>query len=123
MEITQLRLKNSKGFILFVYFIFFYFLSHGQTNEILAIYKIKYPGNHIVETKSERTVTIKYVKGKPTLVYHYEYEDLIIDKNGANMLSEYAIDFTSFEVVSNIEAYSLIPSESKSKKVVSKVRK
>ena len=119
MEITQLRLKNSKGFILFVYFIFFYFLSHGQTNEILAIYKNKYPGNHIVETKSERTVTIKYVKGKPTLVYHYEYEDLIIDKNGANMLSEYAIDLTSFEFVSNIEAYSLIPSESKSKKVVS----
>ncbi|MNJ85894.1 Transglutaminase-like superfamily protein [compost metagenome] len=119
MEISQLRFKNSKGFILFVCFVCFSFLSQGQTNEILTAYKAKYPGNHIVQTKNERTVTIKYVKGKPTLVYHYVYEDLIIDKNGANMLSEYAIDFTSFETVSNIEAYSLIPSESKSKKVVS----
>lgn len=119
MEILQLKFKHSKGFILFTYFLCFSFLSQGQTNEILAAYKTKYPGNHIVQTKNERTVTIKYVKGKPTLVYHYEYEDLIIDKNGANMLSEYAIDFTSFEVVSNIEAYSLVPSESKSKKIVS----
>ncbi|MNU59381.1 Transglutaminase-like superfamily protein [compost metagenome] len=119
MEILQLKSKKSKGFILFAYFLCFSLLSQGQTNEILAAYKAKYPGNHIVETKNERTVTIKYVKGKPTLVYHYEYEDLIIDKNGANMLSEYSIDFTSFETVSNIVAYSLIPTEGKPKKVVS----
>lgn len=119
MEILQLRFKSSKRFILFACFLCFSFLSQGQTNEILAAYKAKYPGNHIVQTKNERTVTIKYVKGKPTLVYHYEYEDLIIDKKGANALAEDAIDFTSFEVVSNIEAYSLVPSESKSKKIVS----
>ena len=119
MEILQLRFKNSKRLVLLLGCVCFSLLSQGQTTEILAAYKTKYAGNHIVQTKNERTVTIKYVKGKPTLVYHFEYEDLIIDKNGANMLSEYIIDFTSFETVSNIEAYALIPSESKSKKVAS----
>lgn len=119
MEILQLRFNNSKRFVLFLFVLCFSFLSQGQTNEILATYKAKYPGNHIVQTKYERTVKIKYVKGKPTLVYHHEYEDLIIDKNGASMLAEYAIDFTSFETISNIKAYSLIPSDNKSKKVVS----
>lgn len=118
MEILQLKPKNSR-FILFLGFLCFSFFSQGQTNEILAAYKSKYTGNHIVQTKNERTVHIKYVKGKPTLIYHFEYEDLIIDKNGASNLSEYAIDFTSFETVSNIEAYSLIPTENKPKKVIS----
>ncbi len=117
MEILQSRSKNSKRFILLLSFVCFSIGSKAQTNEILASYKAKYAGNHIVQTRNVRTVTIKYVKGKPTVVYHFEYEDLIIGKNGANMLSEYIIDFTSFEEVSNIEAYSLIPFETKSKKV------
>lgn len=115
----QLKFKNSKRTLFFIYFVFVCFLSQGQTTEILASYKAKYPGNHVVQTKHERTVTIKYVKGVPTLVYHFEYEDLIIDKNGASMLSEDMIDFSSFETVSNIQAYSLIPSGDKTKKVVS----
>ncbi|TSJ40156.1 DUF3857 domain-containing protein [Fluviicola chungangensis] len=119
MEMSQLRFKHSKQLFLFVCFLGAFLSSRAQTTEILANYKIKYPGNHIVSTKHERTVTIRYVKGKPTLVYHFEYEDLIIDKSGVNMLSEYGIDFTSFETVSNIEAYALIPSENKSKKVAS----
>lgn len=119
MEILRLKPKNSNRVILLLGFLCFSFLSQGQTNEILAAYKSRYAGNHIVQTKHERTVHINYVKGKPTLVYHFEYEDLIIDKNGATNLSEYAIDFTSFETVSNIEAYSLIPTENKPKKVVS----
>ncbi|WP_043023808.1 DUF3857 domain-containing transglutaminase family protein [Fluviicola taffensis] len=115
----QSKFKNSKSFTLLFGLLFIGFCSTAQTIDILATYKKKYPGNHIVQTKNERTVTIKYVKGVPTLVYHFEYEDLIIDKNGASMLSEYSIDFTSFEAIANIEAYSIIPVGTKSKKVSS----
>jgi transglutaminase-like putative cysteine protease len=119
MQMKQSTFKNSNYFILLFGILLTNFCSNAQTIDILSTYKQKYPGNQIVQTKNERTVTIKYVKGVPILMYHYEYEDLILDKNGANNLAQYAIDFSSFEEIANIEAYSLVPDGTKSKKVKS----
>jgi hypothetical protein len=89
----------------------------AQTKEQLDLYKAKYPGQHIVQLKNIHTVRIKLVKDIPVITHIYEQDYLILDKNGLLSLNQESIDFTPFEKVANIEAYSLVPTEKGSKKV------
>lgn len=92
-------------------------LSFAQTKEALAAYRAKYPGQHIVFTKKLTRITIKMVKDVPVVTHTTNYEHLVLDKNGVISLGDETVDFSSFEKVGEIEAYSLIPTEKSSKKV------
>jgi transglutaminase-like putative cysteine protease len=89
----------------------------AQTKEILSAYKAKYPGQHIVFTKNVVKITIKMVKDVPVVQHTNNWEYLVLDKNGVVSLSDESIEFSSFETLGDIEAYSLIPTEKGSKKV------
>lgn len=97
------------------------FVSSGtvatQTTENLAFYRKKYPGQHIVQTKSIHRIVLKMVKDVPTVTHQYEWDYLILDKNGIISLSESSIDFSPFETIKNIDAYALVPTEKGSKKI------
>ncbi len=111
------RFKNSNWFVC----LFLVLFAHGtqaQTTEMLATYKAKYPGQHIVFTKNVNKVTIKMVKDIPVVTHTTNWEHLILDKNGLLSLSDESIEFSSFETMGEIEAYSLIPYKNGSKKIV-----
>jgi len=111
------RSKNSK-WLLSLLLAFAFGELQAQTTEILAAYKAKYPGQHIVFTKNVNKVTIKMVKDVPVITHTTNWEHLILDKNGLLSLSDESIEFSSFEKMGEIEAYSLIPVKSGSKKIV-----
>lgn len=110
-------LKNYNRFLLSILFIAACFISHAQTKEDLETYRKKYPGQHLVQTKSVHRISIKMVKDVPTVTHYYEWDYLILDKNGVISLSESSIDFSPFETIKNIEAYALVPTEKGSKKI------
>jgi len=89
----------------------------AQTKAILSAYKAKYPGQHIVFTKNVIKISIKMVKDVPVVTHTNSWEFLVLDKNGVVSLTDESLDFSSFEIMGDIEAYSLIPTEKGSKKV------
>ena len=110
----------SKNFNTSLFSLFFLLLSNvllSQTKEDLANYRKKYPGQHLVQTKSVHRIAIKMVKNIPTVTHFYEWDYLILDKNGIISLSESSIDFSPFETITNIDAYSIVPTEKGSKKI------
>jgi hypothetical protein len=113
----RLPLKNIKILFFGLLFIATSNALLSQTKEDLANYRKKYPGQHLVQTKSVHRITIKMVKSIPTVTHFYEWDYLILDKNGIISLSESSIDFSPFETISNIDAYSLVPTEKGSKKI------
>jgi hypothetical protein len=89
----------------------------SQTTEKLEAYKAKYPGEHVVQVTDSRIIRIKLVKDKPVVTSSYVVEYLVLDNTGTHLLSEESIEFSSFETVQNIEAYTMVPSGKSSKKV------
>ncbi len=89
----------------------------AQTTEDLNAYKAKYPGQHIVLKKNRFVTTIKMVKDVPVVYHHHHLEHLVLDKNGVISLSEESLEFSTFEVMDDITAYSLLPDGKSSKKI------
>lgn len=90
-----------------------------QAQELTELeqYKEKYPGQHIVMTKNNHTIEIEMEDGEPSVLHKYEYEYIILDKNGLLSLIEDDIEFSEFETIEKIEAYSLLPKGTKYKKI------
>jgi len=108
--------KNSK-LILVSAFVCGAFGSFSQTLADLSAYKAKYPGQHIVQKKNSYRITIKMVKDVPVVSHQSHREYLVLDRNGVLSLSQETIDFSSFEIMGAIDAYSLMPTEKSSKKI------
>jgi len=89
----------------------------SQTNADLAVYKAKYPGQQVMVKRNNYKITIKLVKDVPVVSHHLHIEHLILDKNGIVSMSEESVDFSSFEIMGDIEAYSMVPTEKSSKKI------
>lgn len=92
-------------------------LIQAQTAEIAAAYKAKYPGQHLAQKLHQEVVKIDMVKSKPTVRSYMSDEHIILTTNGVSMLTEDNIEFSPFESIQNIDAYSLTPKEKGSKKV------
>lgn len=88
-----------------------------NSQETLEYYKNKYKGQHVVNTKFNRTIRITLSNGEPKVTHCFEYEYIVIDKNGLLSLNEETIAFSPFEKIENIEAYSLIPYKEGYKKI------
>lgn len=97
--------------------ILFSFSLHGQTKEALESFKKKYPKEHLIQLKDYQKVSITYKKGVAAVVYHFDWDFLVLDKNGSISLAEQEIRYSTFEEVENIEAYTLVPKEKGSTKL------
>jgi transglutaminase-like putative cysteine protease len=108
-----MRLKSTKCNLFFalIFSIFIADFSHGQDEAQLEAYKKKYAGQHLVRTKTVHVVRISLVKEIPQVTHVYENEFLILDKNGGFSISEESIEFSVFEQINNIKAYSMVPKE------------
>lgn len=89
----------------------------AQTVEILNEYKNKYPGQQIVQKLHQEVVKIDMVKSKPVVRSLMSDEHFALTSNGINSLTEDEIEFSSFEQIQNIDAYSLVPTAKNPKKV------
>lgn len=89
----------------------------AQTTEELNKYKVKYPGQHVVCKNETNTVTIRVVKDEPVITQQYKSEELVLDKSGVIAVSEGRIRYSGFEIVNELEAYSMVPTQKGSKKV------
>ncbi len=89
----------------------------SQTTEKLNEYKAKYPGEHVVQVTDSKIVRIKLVKDVPVVTSSYVIEYLVLDNTGTHLLSEESIEYSSFETVQNIVAYTMNPNGNSSKKV------
>ncbi len=107
----------NKSFISVAFISFVSILGFSQTNEDLAKFKQKYPGEYFMQKKQEKRIVIKMVKGIPKVSHFTTSEFLVLDKNGIASLSQDQIDFSPFETVGKINAYSEIPTEKGSKKI------
>lgn len=83
----------------------------------LAAYQKKYSGSHIVRMQREHIVTLDLVKSKIEAKSSFNEDFLILTKEGAGMLSEDEIFYTSFETVENITAYAFDATAKSGKKV------
>ncbi|MDH4471247.1 MAG: transglutaminase-like domain-containing protein [Fluviicola sp.] len=90
---------------------------NAQTTEILEASKLNYPNESILFAKNCLTVKIKLVKDVPVVTHQVDVAHLVLDKSGILPLSEDNVQFTSFEKIDNLVAYSLIPTEKGSKKI------
>lgn len=111
-----LRLKNSKFHLVLLFFLLCQ-TAQAQGDGQLEKYKAKYPGQHLVRTKTTHVVRIKMVQNEPQVTHFYEDEFFILDKNGSFSVAEESIQFSVFEKIENIVAYSMIPKEKGYKKV------
>lgn len=100
--------------LIFCFGVFSFF---SQTKEALEIYKAKYPGNNIVHTLRKEFVKIDAIKGKPTINSKITDEFFILTSQGAQMMTEDFIEFSTLEEISNIVAYSLVPTVKNPKKI------
>lgn len=82
-----------------------------------AAYQKKYSGSHIVRMKREHVVTLNLVKSKIEAKSRFNEDFLILTKEGAGMLSEDEIFYTSFETVGDITAYAFDATVKSGKKV------
>src|SRR6218665_950021 len=89
----------------------------SQTTDKLNEYKAKYPGEHVVQVVDSKTIRISLVKDIPVVTSSYVMDYLVLDNTGTHLLSEESIEYSSFETVKNIDAYTLNPSGKSSKKV------
>lgn len=86
---------------------FFAINSFSQAQEVdFNSYKKKYTGSHIVRLQREHLVTLDVVKSDIKVNSSFNEDFLILSKEGASILSEDEIFFSSFENVENISAYS-----------------
>ena len=88
-----------------------------SSQETLEFYKEKYKGQHVVNTKFNHTIRISLDNGEPRVVHSFEYEYIVIDKNGLLALNEETLEFSPFEKIDKIEAYSLVPHKTGYKKI------
>lgn len=109
--------KNSDRWLAACTLVLGAFASFAQTTADLNAYRTKYPGQHIVLKKNSYRTTIKMVKDVPVVSHKLHLEHLILDKNGILSLSEENVDFSSFEIMGDIIAYSMIPAEKSSIKI------
>lgn len=107
---------NNKFVFLSIIGTIFSFVLRGQTKEVFESYKKKYPKEHLVQLKNHQKVSITYKKGVASVVYHFDWDFLVLDKNGSISLAEQIIRYSTFEEVKNIEAYTLVPKEKGSTK-------
>ncbi len=91
--------------------------SFGQTSEKLAVYKKKHPGHNYAKIVNSSTVTIDLEKGLPVVRTNRRDEFIVLNQNGVTALFQDEIQFSSFETVEKLEAYSLIPNGKEGKKV------
>ena len=86
---------------------------HGQYN--LQDYKKKYPGNNFIGLDRTEIVKMDIFGDQIRTVINVNEDFLILNKEGATLFSEEEIEYSSFEKISKIEAYSY-QLEDKSKK-------
>ena len=113
MQMKSLRLKIINGIIL----CFLSVNSFGQIADELKAYKAKFSGENYVLTKHNVTVTIDLERGVPVVRTNNHDEFLILNQNGVNAMSQDDIEYSSFETIEKIEAYSLIPNGKERKKI------
>jgi transglutaminase-like putative cysteine protease len=89
----------------------------GQSTEGLEQLKEKYKGYKVIFKEHQETVIIDLVKGVPTVKSEFHDEFLILNQNGASMMGQEEIEFSSFHEIEKINAYALIPEEKGYKKV------
>ncbi|MFN6083475.1 MAG: transglutaminase-like domain-containing protein [Fluviicola sp.] len=89
----------------------------SQTTEEFQKFKAKYPNENAIVLKNELTVKISMVNGQPKITKSLTFDLLILDNTTAASLAEGDVEFSSFNTIKEIEAYSLVPSGSKSKKI------
>lgn len=70
-------------------------------------YAKKYAGNQIVHTVHQEKIVINMVKNEPVVTSYFTDEHIILTNSGASILAEDDIEFTNFETIANIEAYSM----------------
>lgn len=92
-------------------------LAHSQTTEEFQKFKAKYPKENAIVLKNELNVKITMEKGQPKVTRSLTFDLLILDNATAAALAEGDVEFSSFNTISEIDAYSLVPSGSKSKKI------
>jgi Transglutaminase-like superfamily/Domain of Unknown Function with PDB structure (DUF3857) len=92
-----------------------FFLAVLCSNDLFGQYKLeqinelakKYGSEKLVVLNWDIDVKIRMVKGKPQTVKKISYDYLILDKAFAEFLSDESIEFSSFEKITDIKAYSI----------------
>jgi hypothetical protein len=112
-----LRSSKIQAIILFTGFLCSITFSWAQPEVLVSEKRSKYPGEHAILLKNERTVKITMVKGVPKVSHIHTTEFLILDKNGMLSLSEENVDFSTFETIKSIDAYTMVPKGKGYKKV------
>lgn len=93
-------------------------ISNSQAQEIdFASYQKKYAGSHVVRMQREQLVTLDIVKSKIEARANFNEDFLVLTQEGAGMLSEDEIFYTSFEDVGDVTAYAYDATVKSGKKV------
>lgn len=80
-------------------------------------YKAKYPGTNIVQLNRNESVKIDLVGSEIKTVVTSSEDYLILNNEGTSIFSEDEIDFSSFETIKQINAYSYPAGEKNGKKI------
>jgi len=72
----------------------------------LQEYKTKYSGNQMVQLNRNEVVKIDVVNNQFAVSVTSDEDYLILNNEGVSLFSEEAIDYSSFETIRNMEAYS-----------------
>lgn len=103
--------KNKSWFVGFTLFSTFVAQSQGSLTE----YKQKYQGSQIVQLKRMEYVTINVVKEEIKVNTHFENQYLLLNSEAVPIFSDEEIDYTSFDKLVNLNAYSYHLDDKKTK--------
>jgi transglutaminase-like putative cysteine protease len=79
-------------------------------------WSLQYPGESLVILQNSENLTIKSGKMKLSMQLETNTERLILNNSSGNS-SQYSLDYTAMDSISNIEAFALIPDGKKYKKI------
>lgn len=83
----------------------------------LNAYKSKYSGHHVVRLSREKTIKIDLVKSEIQALTTISEDFFILNNEGASILAEDEIFYTSFENLENIDAYAFDGTKKSGKKL------
>jgi hypothetical protein len=83
----------------------------------LQEYKQKYSGNHIVQLNRSETVKMDVLNDQFKISITSDEDFLLLNSEAVSLFSEEEIDFSSFETISNIDAYSYNSADKKKQKI------
>lgn len=107
--------SDSSRFLLRIFCLMYSCNAFSQLN--LQEYKSKYPGTHIVQLDRSETVKMDVVGSEVKVSMKSGEDYFILNNEGGSLFSEEEIDFSSFEKVGNINAYSYLATDKKPKKI------